>query len=213
MAQVPALTKAYSRYGASMGRSDVHDDGSKSRPVAFLLIRLRWVDGDYDDGGAYWGATKGEHIYRAYCPDGVDNQIDIYKRAASFQDAQRQVAQDYPLATFAYAEDTSEKKYWFSGNYGVEFEMTLEQAESASHAGDCEADVQALQADPVIAEQLAKIKPEALRRELEDYGTWDAEELSDHNQNLTRILWLAAGDIRDSHASQDDDETDLQEQP
>ena len=28
-----------------------------------------------------------------------------------------------------------------------------------------------------------------------EYGAWDDEERTDHDQNLQRILWLAAGDI------------------
>jgi hypothetical protein len=38
-----------------------------------------------------------------------------------------------------------------------------------------------------------------LRRTLKEYGAWDATELADHDQNLQRILWLAAGDISDSN--------------
>ena len=73
--------------------------------------------------------------------------------------------------------------------------MTMEQAESASHSGDCDEDTRELSKVPAIAEQLAKIDPSVLSAELKEYGAWDAEELSDHDQNLQRILWLAAGDI------------------
>jgi hypothetical protein len=34
-----------------------------------------------------------------------------------------------------------------------------------------------------------------LSAELKEYGAWGAEELADHDQNLQRVLWLAAGDI------------------
>lgn len=30
---------------------------------------------------------------------------------------------------------------------------------------------------------------------LRGYGAWDEEQLKDHDENLTRILWLACGDI------------------
>lgn len=86
---------------------------------------------------------------------------------------------------------------WFIGNYGVEIEMTLEQAQSASHQGRCDEDVTALAGAPDISAQLAKINPEDLRFELKDYGAWDDDELADHDANLERILWLAAGDIVD----------------
>jgi hypothetical protein len=85
---------------------------------------------------------------------------------------------------------------WYSTGGGrIELQMTLAQAQGASHQGQCDADVEDLSKEPAIARQLAKINPETLRTELKEYGAWDADELSDHNQNLQRILWLAAGDI------------------
>jgi hypothetical protein len=77
----------------------------------------------------------------------------------------------------------------------IEIEMSMEQAQSASHQGRCDDDVAMLAAEPDIAAQLEKIKPDVLRDELRDYGAWDADELADHEQNLQRIVWLAAGDI------------------
>lgn len=89
--------------------------------------------------------------------------------------------------------------HWFSISSGrIEIEMTMEDARSASHPGQCDDDVRAVSEQPYIAAQLAKIKPEVLRRELEEYGAWDDEELADHDQNIQRIVWLAAGDIRDN---------------
>jgi hypothetical protein len=84
--------------------------------------------------------------------------------------------------------------------HGTEFDigLTLEQARSASHQGQCGSDVEALSKVPEVAAQLAAIDPAALRRCLREYGTWDAGELADHEQNLQRILWLAAGDIMDN---------------
>lgn len=75
--------------------------------------------------------------------------------------------------------------------------LTKDQARSASHQGQCDCDVAELSRVPAIARQLAKITPEALRAELKEYGAWDAAELADHDQNLQRILWLAAGNIVD----------------
>jgi hypothetical protein len=84
---------------------------------------------------------------------------------------------------------------WYTGNYGVELQMTKAQAESASHQGQCDSDVRELSRVPKIARQLAKLDPAKLRSELKEYGAWDEAELADHDQNLQRILWLAAGDI------------------
>ena len=82
-----------------------------------------------------------------------------------------------------------------------EIQMTLTQAESASHQGRCDDDVSELAKAPAIARQLAKIDPQAIRDELREYGAWDDDELSDHEQNLQRILWIAAGDIVEERAN------------
>ena len=89
---------------------------------------------------------------------------------------------------------------WFSTGSGkIELQMTLEQARSASHQGQCDNDVRDLSKVPAIARQLAKIDPAILRDELREYGAWDENELADPDQNLQRLLWLAAGDIVDGN--------------
>ena len=91
---------------------------------------------------------------------------------------------------------------WFTSSSGrIEFQMTLEQAESASHSGSCDDDVSALCADKAIKAQLGEIDPKVLRTELAEYGCWLEEdgELDDHKENLQRIVWIAAGDISERH--------------
>lgn len=83
---------------------------------------------------------------------------------------------------------------YFTGNY-LELQMTLAQARSASHPGQCDDDVLALSRVPAIARQLRKLSPDSVRRELDEYGAWSDDELSDHDQNLQRILWIAACNI------------------
>jgi len=39
--------------------------------------------------------------------------------------------------------------------------------------------------------------PEAVREHLAGYGAWDDEELQDDAANWHRIVWIAAGNIRD----------------
>lgn len=91
------------------------------------------------------------------------------------------------------------EKFWFTSSSGcIEIQMTLEQAHSASHQGQCDKDVLALSRVPEIKAQLDAIDPEVLKSELREYGAWDKDELADHAQNLQRILWLAAGDIIDN---------------
>jgi hypothetical protein len=89
--------------------------------------------------------------------------------------------------------------WWSSSSGRIELQMSREQAESASHQGRCDEDVRALSEQPGIATQLAALKPEDVRAELREYGAWNAEELADHEQNLQRLLWLAAGDIADGN--------------
>jgi hypothetical protein len=91
---------------------------------------------------------------------------------------------------------TTETETFYGNSIGT-LEMSLEDAESVSHSGQCDDDVLALSKRSDIASQLDAIDPEDLRKELREYGAWDDEELSDHDQNLQRILWLAGGNIVD----------------
>ena len=75
--------------------------------------------------------------------------------------------------------------------------MTKEQAKNASHQGTCDDDVKALSELPQIKRQFKKINPADIAKELQEYGAWDEVELSDHDQNIQRILWIAAGNIRE----------------
>ena len=76
-----------------------------------------------------------------------------------------------------------------------ELAMTLDDARSPSHQGQCDDDVRALSEVPGIRQQLDALDPEKVRAELKEYGAWDAEDLADHEQNLQRVLWLAACNI------------------
>lgn len=65
------------------------------------LEKLRWVDGDYDQGGAYWGNSGGTFIYRAEGEaEGVDERYDIYVRAANREHAKAKVRELVPAARF-----------------------------------------------------------------------------------------------------------------
>jgi len=69
----------------------------------------------------------------------------------------------------------------------------MEQAQSVSHSGQCDADVAALK--PKLRAQLDKLSPEVVRAELREFGTWDEKELADHEANLDRLIWITGGDI------------------
>ena len=88
---------------------------------------------------------------------------------------------------------------WYTnGNGNINIQLTKAQAASGAHPGPCDADIAALRELPSIRRQLAKIDAKLLADELAEYGAWDAEQLANHDENLTRILWIACGDITDN---------------
>ena len=88
--------------------------------------------------------------------------------------------------------------YYSSGSGLIELEIPFELAEIGYHQGQCDDDVNYLSGTKPIWNQLKQIDPQVLRDELDEYGAWDDDELSDHSQNLQRLLWLACGDIIDN---------------
>jgi hypothetical protein len=104
------LAEAGSRYGAAMGRAGnvVETDF----PVEFEVSRLQWVDGDYDQGGAYWGRTfkdprtssGGDFIFR-FEGESANEIEEMFVRAMSVKEAMDEVRATYPNATFAEGAD------------------------------------------------------------------------------------------------------------
>ena len=90
--------------------------------------------------------------------------------------------------------------------HDISLQMTMEQAMIGSHSGDCELDVKYLMGVPEIAKQLVDIDPSKLSKVLDEYGCWDEGELADHQANLMRLVWIAAGDITDGQGYQLDEE-------
>jgi hypothetical protein len=80
-----------------------------------------------------------------------------------------------------------------------ELKITKAQALQGSHQGPCDLDIRDLLNVPAIRRQLDKIPAELIAEELKDYGAWDETELSDHEANKARILWIACGDIVEEH--------------
>ena len=84
-----------------------------------------------------------------------------------------------------------------------ELRMTRDQAESASHSGQCDADVEALLLDPEIKKQLDALDALKIREELREYGAWGDTELTDESANRMRIVWIAAGNITDGYCQEE----------
>lgn len=78
-------------------------------------------------------------------------------------------------------------------------QMTKTQARECSHPGDCAEDVKALLKAPRIKAQFKRLNPDDIKAELSEYGAWDSAELSDAGMNQVRILWIAAGNIREEY--------------
>jgi hypothetical protein len=88
------------------------------------------------------------------------------------------------------------RKYEYATfTYIGEIKLPVAVAEKCSHSGDCHNDVIECLKLPYVRTQLGKIDRDKLRKELEECGAWDAEQLQNHNDNLERILWIASGDI------------------
>ena len=89
--------------------------------------------------------------------------------------------------------------YWTESLGRIELQITKKQADSCSHAGQCDLDVEALMQNPSIARQLKKLDPAIVVACLKEYGAWNELELSDHKENLTRLLWCACCDISEGN--------------
>jgi hypothetical protein len=100
---MPPLTNVSSARGAPMGRPDIHPHFDRHHVCPHLeLVRLRFVDGDYDEGGAYWGAPA--TVWRAYAELEDGELVDFYLRANNRAEAEAFAGRQYPKATFAPPE-------------------------------------------------------------------------------------------------------------
>jgi hypothetical protein len=63
-----------------------------------------------------------------------------------------------------------------------------------SHQGACDEDVAYWSAR---IQRPGIITPALLAAELKEYGAWDDEQLADDDDNWQRLIWIAAGNIRE----------------
>ena len=80
-------------------------------------------------------------------------------------------------------------------NYGNDLRITRKDAENCSRSGDMESNCLQTMQKPYIKKQLSSLNPESLAKELKEYGAWDESELSDHQENLKRWVWISCCDI------------------
>lgn len=75
-----------------------------------------------------------------------------------------------------------------------EIELPDQCVVDCSHPGPCDEDVEFW----FLKLNLDKFPPaDAIRCELKEYGTWTDNELKDVDTNIRRLIWIAAGNIRD----------------
>jgi len=87
------LPNGSSARGAQMGRRNILPD-DVNKPIKLRMEKLRWVDGDYDSFGAYWG-NSGDNVYCAW----MDN-VRVFVRATNRETAKEEVRDLLPNATF-----------------------------------------------------------------------------------------------------------------
>jgi hypothetical protein len=97
------LPLACSKYGAQMGRRNILPADTDAK-IKLKMEKLKWVDGDYDMGGAYWGGGGGNNIYCAYAyinePVDYDFGTLIFVRAYDRNEAKKLIREMLPQATF-----------------------------------------------------------------------------------------------------------------
>lgn len=86
-------------------------------------------------------------------------------------------------------------RWYTAGSGNIELQLRLEDARAGAHQGCCDDDIADLRKVGYISAQLDKLEPSAVAAELKEFGAWDKRELSDHDANLSRLLWIACGDI------------------
>jgi len=89
----------------------------------------------------------------------------------------------------------TDKLYWFTSSHGsIEFRLPGQCILDCSHAGQCDQDVEYW----LTQLDLSEIDPACLAIELSEYGAWEDDELQDHDLNLARLVWIAAGDLQET---------------
>lgn len=82
--------------GSQMGRRDALPD-NRNEPCKLHLERLRFIDGCYDQWGAYWGSPA--NLYCAW-GDAGEIQAFVFVRASSRHEAKEKVLMKLPSAKF-----------------------------------------------------------------------------------------------------------------
>ena len=84
-------------------------------------------------------------------------------------------------------------KYFYETGEYKEGSLPQECIDDCSHSGQCIDDVQYW-----IKKLDFDFDKEQGISYLKEYGTWDDQELDNHEDNKERVLWIACGDMSDN---------------
>lgn len=87
--------------------------------------------------------------------------------------------------------------YWTCGSGRIELTFHQEDITHVCHRGANDPYVEDVVRLPRVRDQLVKLDPELVRNTLREYGAWDDDELTDHVQNLHRLVWIALWDCKE----------------
>ena len=92
----------HSSRGAPMGRLHFCIPGWEAVVDRCYLFRVNMVDGDYDDGGAYWGGPPSLPLYcvRNNKRDAAGIYVQLFYRAATRDAAKRMALADHRSLVF-----------------------------------------------------------------------------------------------------------------
>ena len=83
--------------GAPMGRCDWGLAEHREHHMVMYLQRVRFIDGAYDLGGAYWGGYPSEPLFCAWAED---IEARVFVRAKDRRAAKLKVYEHFPNAKF-----------------------------------------------------------------------------------------------------------------
>ena len=97
MSGMRKLPNVSSPRGAPIGRSNTVTE--PDFPVKFRLERMQLVDGDYDNGGAYWGGYPSGPMWVAWGM-AEDEEQEVFIRAKNREEAKEFVKETFINARF-----------------------------------------------------------------------------------------------------------------
>jgi len=87
---------------------------------------------------------------------------------------------------------------WWSDTSGrIELELLPSHVRMGGHGGQCDDDIAYLRTFLYIRWQLNALDADLVRTVLREYAAWDEDDLQDDDGNLSRLLWLACGELTD----------------